>query len=209
MSVTNGQQDGPATAKAENGGGPGTNDTDGAATSEPTMAKATANKDNSKSAAGKNVVVITHDELRLEEIVRDVSSPTCGGTATFIGTTRNSFKGQSVLRLEYEGYESMARKSLLKICTQIREKWSGVYGIALVHRLGIVPVGEASVVIVVTSAHRQDALQAVEYGIDTLKARVPIWKKEYFADGNCEWKANCEGCTLAKNRPQKCGHGSK
>lgn len=141
-------------------------------------------------------VVLTHDELSLEAIVRTVSSPTCGGTATFIGTTRNTFHNRQVVRLEYEAYTTMARRSLLKICDEIRKQWRGVHGIALVHRLGVVAVGEASVIIVITSPHRRDALDAVTFAIDTLKARVPIWKKENYVEGDSEWKANCEGCKL-------------
>lgn len=97
--------------------------------------------------------------------------------------------------LKYEAYEKMANKMLAKICDDIREKWSNVKHIALYHRLGFVPIKESSVVIAISSPHRQDSLEAVQYAIDELKRSVPIWKKEIYGgkhEGAAIWKANKE-----------------
>ncbi|CAN0382719.1 unnamed protein product, partial [Hapterophycus canaliculatus] len=83
--------------------------------------------------------------------------------------------GKKVVRLEYEGYVPMAELELKKICVQVRARWN-VLRIALVHRLGVTAVGEASVIIAISSVHRKDSLEAVEFAIDALKATVPIWK---------------------------------
>ena len=119
-----------------------------------------------------------------------------GATALFVGTTRDNFAGKAVTRLEYEAYEPMALKEMAAIADAARTKWT-LARIAIVHRLGVVPVREASVVIAVSSAHRREALEALQFLIDTLKARVPIWKKEWYADETGAWKENAE----AKARP--------
>jgi len=90
--------------------------------------------------------------------------------------------------LEYEAYLPMAKKKLEQLCDEIREKWN-VGPIVIVHRIGTVHIAECSVAIVIGSVHREDSLLAVHYGIDRLKETVPIWKKEFFADGTI-WKQN-------------------
>ena len=85
--------------------------------------------------------------------------------------------GKPVVRLEYEAYESMALKEILKICNQIRQKWKGVRNIAVHHRIGLVKVQEPSIIIAISSPHRKDSLEAVNYCIDQIKTTVPIWKK--------------------------------
>ncbi|XP_070542279.1 molybdopterin synthase catalytic subunit-like [Ptychodera flava] len=140
---------------------------------------------------GEDFVHITTDKLSVEDITQKVTSPSAGAISVFMGTTRDNFDGKTVIRLEYECYTQMAEKEMKKLCQQIREKWS-VKNIAFVHRIGVVPVTEASVIIAVSSAHRREALEAVQYGIDTLKSTVPIWKKEVYADGSTNWKENKE-----------------
>ncbi|MGH9484866.1 MAG: molybdenum cofactor biosynthesis protein MoaE [Terriglobales bacterium] len=93
--------------------------------------------------------------------------------------------GRRVVKLEYEAYEEMAAQQLSVIADEAVERW-GLRGIEIVHRLGSVPVGEASVRVVVAAAHRAAAFDACRFAIDTLKRSVPIWKKEYFADGS-QW----------------------
>jgi molybdopterin synthase catalytic subunit len=90
-------------------------------------------------------------------------------------------------------YVPMAEKELLKICDTIRGRWNVIH-MAIVHRIGEVPIGEASVIIAISSAHRRDSLEAVEYAIDELKATVPIWKREYYENGEVFWKENSECC---------------
>ena len=93
--------------------------------------------------------------------------------------------------MEYEAYEPMALKEMYKLCSNIRSQWN-VHNIAIHHRLGEVPVKEASVVIAVSSPHRKESLRAVEYAIDALKASVPIWKKEIYDNNTADWKENKE-----------------
>ena len=109
----------------------------------------------------------------------------------FVGTTRDSFGGKSVIKLEYEAYEEMAIKELETICENIRGLWA-VNKIAIIHRLGEVPIGEIGVAIAVSSTHRNNAIKSVEFAIDNLKTSVPIWKKEFYGDGTYLWKENCE-----------------
>lgn len=106
-----------------------------------------------------------------------------------------------VVSLEYEAYEPMALKSLNNICAEIRTKWEAVHGIAIYHRLGLVPVKEASVIIAVSSPHRQASLEATSYAIEALKKEVPIWKKEKYSDQKAAWKANAE-CEWGKKEKE-------
>lgn len=93
--------------------------------------------------------------------------------------------------MSYEAYQDMALKKIDLICEEIRSKWD-VYNIAIYHRTGDVPVGEMSVVIAISSVHRRESLQAVEFAIDRLKETVPIWKKEVYKIEPAEWKENKE-----------------
>lgn len=142
-------------------------------------------------------VELTEARIEVGRVTSLVSSPVCGATSVFIGTTRDNFEGKKVLRLEYEAYAAMAEKKMQEICDQIHEMWN-VEKVAIVHRIGVVPIEEASIVIAVSSAHRKESLEAVQYGIDTLKATVPIWKKEVYDDDTSAWKENKECC--AKRR---------
>jgi molybdopterin synthase catalytic subunit len=101
---------------------------------------------------------------------------------TFEGVTRNNSKGRPTLYLEYEAYRDMALEQIRGILSEVRNRWT-IDRVGVIHRLGRVEIGEASVVIVVTSAHRAAAFEACRFVIDRLKKTVPIWKKEYFEDG--------------------------
>lgn len=138
---------------------------------------------------------LSHEPLSLDTLMRSVSDPSCGAIATFSGVTRNSFEGREVVRLEYEAYESMALKEMEKLVKHVMDGTSfpGVRQVACVHRLGVVPIAEASVLIAVAAEHRPEAFEACKYLIDEIKAKVPIWKKEIYADGST-WKANKEWC---------------
>uniref|UniRef100_A0A0K0D993 Molybdopterin synthase n=1 Tax=Angiostrongylus cantonensis TaxID=6313 RepID=A0A0K0D993_ANGCA len=110
-------------------------------------------------------------------------SPTCGATSVFVGTTRDTFNGRSVARLDYETYDEMAYKELRKLCSLIRSKYPSVERVVIFHRLGYkVAVGETSVIIATASPHRKDALHATEMAIDELKRAVPIWKKVSYSN---------------------------
>lgn len=139
----------------------------------------------------KDIVKLQHEKLQINDIVESVASPCCGAISTFIGITRDNFDNKKVLKLEYEAYEPMALKELTDICRRVRSQWQ-VKHIAIHHRLGDVPVSEASVAIAVSSPHRQESLRAVEFTIEALKSKVPIWKKEVYEGDESTWKENKE-----------------
>lgn len=105
-----------------------------------------------------------------------------GAVVTFEGVTRNNSGGRATRFLEYEAYEPMALTQMRAIAEEIKQRWP-VDHVGIVHRLGRLEIGETSVAIVVTSAHRKPAFEACHYAIDRLKKIVPIWKKEHFTDG--------------------------
>jgi molybdopterin synthase catalytic subunit len=109
-------------------------------------------------------------------------TPADGALCLFVGVVRDHNGGRRVLRLEYEAYEEMALLLMEKIAAEARERWR-ITEVRIVHRLGRLEVGEASVAVAVASPHRREAFEACRYAIDTLKAGVPIWKKEFYADG--------------------------
>ncbi len=123
--------------------------------------------------------------LSLDDAVREVARDEAGAIATFSGTTRSQARGRSVLRLEYEAYEGMAEETMATIASELKARYDLVE-IAIHHRVGTVGIGETSVVIAVSAAHRGDALAACRDAIDTLKERVPLWKKEFYEGGE-EW----------------------
>jgi molybdopterin synthase catalytic subunit/molybdopterin converting factor small subunit len=125
------------------------------------------------------------DALSLEAAVEEVRTDEAGAIATFIGTTRVQSRGRTVLHLDYEAYEEMAGQVMAEIATELKSRYD-VCEIAIHHRIGRVEIGEASVVIAVSAPHRHDALAACKDAIDTLKERVPLWKKEAYEGGE-EW----------------------
>jgi MoaE-MoaD fusion protein len=111
------------------------------------------------------------------------ASPADGALCLFVGVVRNENQGQAVLRLEYEAYEEMALPLMEEIATETGRRFP-VTAVRLVHRLGRLEVGETSVAVVVASPHRAEAFAACRFAIDTLKSKVPIWKKELYAEGS-------------------------
>ena len=105
-----------------------------------------------------------------------------GAVCVFLGVVRNENGGRPVRYLEYEAYEEMALPLMEQIAAETRQRWA-VTDVRIVHRLGRLEIGEASVAVVVTAPHRGPAFVACRHAIDTLKATVPIWKKEFYADG--------------------------
>jgi len=108
--------------------------------------------------------------------------PADGALCLFVGVVRDHNEGRPVVRLEYEAYAEMALPLMEKIAAECRERWR-ITDVRIVHRLGPLAIGEASVAVGVASPHRREAFEACRYAIDTLKATVPIWKKEFYADG--------------------------
>ena len=132
---------------------------------------------------------VTDRTIDSAALLAEVGDAAAGGTTLFVGTTRNENEGRPVERLEYEAYEAMALDEMRRIGDDIAQRWH-VVAVAMVHRVGIVPIGQASVAVAVSAAHREEAFAACRYGIDTLKATVPIWKKEYYEGGE-QWVGPC------------------
>ncbi len=125
---------------------------------------------------------VTDKAIDLQELVDFVSDPEAGAIVTFIGTTRNHNDGRKVIALDYEAYPEMAEKELARIGSQARGQWP-IARMAIVHRLGPVQITEASVIIAVSSAHRDAAFAACRFAIEEIKKTVPIWKKEVYEGG--------------------------
>ena len=128
---------------------------------------------------------LSEQPLSLEAVVEEVASEEAGAVATFVGTTRVHSRGRTVTTLEYEAYEGMAERVMSEIADELTTRYE-LCAIAIHHRIGRVAIGERSVVIAVSAPHRQDALAACKDAIDTLKERVPLWKKEVYVGGE-EW----------------------
>jgi MoaE-MoaD fusion protein len=123
--------------------------------------------------------------LSLDAVVDEVRSDEAGAIATFTGTTRVHSRGRTVTQLEYEAYQGMAEDVMAQIGDELRRRYE-LCDVAIHHRVGRVGIGETSVVIAVSAPHRQDALAACKDAIDSLKERVPLWKKEVYEGGE-EW----------------------
>jgi MoaE-MoaD fusion protein len=129
-----------------------------------------------------DVYQIVYQKIRVERLVDQLKKPHDGATVIFAGIVRNNSLGRRTLYLEYEAYEPMALRRMREIGLMIKQKWD-IHCVGIVHRLGKLEIGEASVILVITSAHRHAAFEACHFAIDTLKKTVPIWKKEFFEDG--------------------------
>ena len=127
-------------------------------------------------------VKISDKKLSLNECYAFVEDDSCGGIATFIGTVRNDTQGKEVQQLDFTTYKPMAIKEMQKIADLALERFD-VKKIAIHHAEGLLQIGDVPVIIAVSSKHRKAAFLACEFAIDTLKETVPIWKKEYFTDG--------------------------
>jgi MoaE-MoaD fusion protein len=132
--------------------------------------------------AGADVVEITREPIDIRGLRARLLTGESGAVVIFDGVARNHTKGRRTRFLEYEGYEAMALKTMAQIVNEVHEKWP-INGVGIIHRLGRIEISQSSVVILVTSAHRRVAFEACQYAIDRLKKIVPIWKKEYFEDG--------------------------
>lgn len=132
------------------------------------------------------MVELTEKVIDVAKLLADVSSTQAGAVVLFLGTTREFTDGKQTLTLDYEAYGKMAEKKLAELEATARERWELVE-VGVIHRLGNVPLGEASVAIAVSSPHRANAFEAGRWLIDTLKVDVPIWKQEHWSDGTTEW----------------------
>jgi MoaE-MoaD fusion protein len=130
-----------------------------------------------------DIVELVHAPINPSVLVAQVRGTEDGAIVVFDGFVRDHFKSRRTLYLEYEAYEPMAVAKILEIAANIHRQFA-IHGVAIVHRLGRLEIGETSVFIAVSAAHRAAAFDACRYAIDTLKRTVPIWKKEFFEDGS-------------------------
>jgi molybdopterin synthase catalytic subunit len=132
-------------------------------------------------------VALTTSALSVDRAASWVQRPDCGAVVVFSGTVRDHAEGRpGVSELEYEAYTAQVEPRLTGIAEHARKQWSGLGRIALWHRTGTLSVGESSVIVAVSAAHRGEAFEAARYCIDTLKRTVPIWKRERWAGGE-DW----------------------
>ncbi|MDP9373463.1 MAG: molybdopterin converting factor subunit 1 [Chloroflexota bacterium] len=144
---------------------------------------------------------VVETPLDVTEVIRAVEDPASGAIVSFTGTVRDHSLGKDVTALEYEAYPAAAEKMLARIGAEIAERW-GLRRVAIIHRVGRLAVGEASVVIAVSAPHRHAAFEACEYAIVRLKEIVPIWKKEQYADG-AVWIGNEAEYPRARSKPAR------
>ena len=154
-----------------------------------------------QTAVTDDVFQLVHQPSQVRELLENLKAPEDGAVVVFDGFVRNNFKGRRTLYLEYDAYEPMALAKMREIGAQIRAQFP-IHRLAIVHRLGRIEVGETSVWIAVCSAHRAAAFDACRYAIDTLKRTVPIWKKEFFADG-AVWAEGEKASQEANSRPDE------
>ena len=132
------------------------------------------------------LVRISADPLDIDEALSFVADPGAGGTCVFVGTVRDSSPAGEVTALHYEAWEELADARLREVAAELLERWS-VRRVAILHRVGDLAIGEASVVVACSAPHRADAFDACRHGIERLKEDVPIWKKEGLVSGEAQW----------------------
>ena len=143
---------------------------------------------------------LTTAPLELARLVTRVSAPGHGGVACFLGAVRDHHQGRAVASLDYSAYEPMAEAECARIVSEARVRWRA--DIALEHRLGHLEIGDAAVAIAVGAAHRDAAFAACRYVIEEVKRRVPIWKRERYADGTEAWVEPVTGKSPAPQAPE-------
>jgi molybdopterin synthase catalytic subunit len=137
---------------------------------------------------------VTRAPIDLASLIATVSSPGRGGTACFLGTVRAAPEDGDVVRIAYSGYETMLEEEFGRILAEAEERWPGC-AVAAQHRLGDVPLGDASIAIVSAAPHREEAFAACRYVIEEAKRRLPVWKREILADGSTNWREHGAGTT--------------
>ena len=143
------------------------------------------------------MIAITREPIDTEQMNRNAGHEECGAVLTFSGTVRNHHMGRKVIKLAYEAYDGMAESEMRKVVERAREQWPDVKKVQVVHRFGEMPVGTSSIYITVATPHRPEGFEALRYIIDQIKRDVPIWKKEFYQDGETDWLHPEDGC---------CGH---
>ncbi|MEM6799242.1 MAG: molybdenum cofactor biosynthesis protein MoaE [Planctomycetota bacterium] len=132
------------------------------------------------------MIKITDQPIDTAALLNAAQQPAAGAVVLFVGITREFTDGRQTNELSYEAYAPMAEQEMRRLCEAAKDRWPLVAA-GIVHRIGVVPLAEASVAIVASSPHRADAFEAGQWLIDELKRSVPIWKREHYADGATEW----------------------
>lgn len=148
-------------------------------------------------------MVISPHPIAAGELAAALADPGAGAWVGFEGRVRNRNEGRDVERLEYEAYAPLAEKEGERIIAEARKRWP-IIAARCVHRTGMLEVGECAVWVGVVSPHRDEAFAACRYIIDEVKLRLPIWKKEHYADGDSGW-VNCERCAAGHGEPAAAG----
>ena len=132
-------------------------------------------------------VVLTDESLSADAAGQFVATPSAGAVVTFAGIVRDHAEGRDgVVGMTYEAYEEPAQRAMNEIVTEVHRRWPDVERVALLHRIGQLELSETSVVVAVSSPHRETAFAAARFAIDTLKESVPIWKQEHWSGGS-DW----------------------
>lgn len=139
---------------------------------------------------GDTWVAVTESDLPVEPARLWCARPECGAVVVFTGIVRDHSEGRGgVTALTYEAWEDEAAERMLALVEEARRRWPEIVRVATIHRLGDVPLGEPTVVVAVSSPHRNDAFDAARFCIDTLKETVPVWKREHW-EGGSDWAAS-------------------
>jgi molybdopterin synthase catalytic subunit len=149
--------------------------------------QAESNADSRTPLAIVNMIQLTDQPIDVAALLDQARSPEAGAIVLFLGTTREVTDGRRTVLLNYEAYREMAERQFAELEAEARRLWP-LAACLIVHRLGLVPPGEASVAIVVSTPHRHDAFAAGQWLIDAIKEHVPIWKREQWSDGTTEWR---------------------
>lgn len=132
---------------------------------------------------------VVRDPIEANRLLEQIASDECGGTALFLGTVRAGPDDGPVVRIEYSAYEPMLEAEFGRIVSDAQERWRDLR-VSAVHRLGSIATGEASIAVACAAPHRDAAFAACAYIVTEAKGRLPVWKKEVFADGHQSWRAN-------------------
>lgn len=156
------------------------------------------------SECGQHCVRITDQSIDNVNCTTAVVHPQAGGISCFVGTTRDEFQGKKVISLDYTAYTALAMKQMQRLSSELVSRFSARRTL-LQHRIGRVPVGSVSVILCMSSAHRRECIEGIDWCIDELKRTVAIWKRECYEDGT-QWKANPEWTTQAQLQPRTVSH---
>ena len=140
--------------------------------------------------AEDKISCLTWEKIELNKLLTKAQDPGAGGIVIFSGEVRNLNNGKVVTHLEYEAELTMAELMIQDITARAVEEF-GLFSAYCVHRLGTVGIGQSAVIVITSHVHRKEAYRANEYIIDKVKHEVPIWKKEFYADGTSTWGNNC------------------